>query len=102
VEPGFVDSRDGLVVKKRVNSDTEDSTGDAENPDNTENPGDAKTPVTILYIAKGDKVEDEQLVRTYNLSVTAQADSNHEYNITVILEWAEEAQDESTPVAETK
>ena len=86
VNAGFVDSRDGLVVKK----DEEASSVEADSP------------VYVCYLAKDEKVEAVQLVRTYNLSVTAQADSNHEYNITVILEWAEEAQDEETPVEGAK
>ena len=86
VNPGFVDSRNGLVVKK----------------DEAASSVEADTPVYVCYLAKDEKVEAEQLVRSYTLSITAQADSNHEYNITVILEWAPEAEDETTPVDDAK
>ena len=52
------------------------------------------------YLAKDEGVADEELVRTNDLTISALADSLVEYTITVILEWAEEAPNEDTPVEE--
>ena len=52
------------------------------------------------YLAKDESVADEELVRTNDLTISALADSLVEYTITVILEWAEEAPNEDTPVEE--
>ena len=50
------------------------------------------------YLALDENVTLDQLVRTNDLTISALADSLEEFSISVILEWAEEAPNEDTPV----
>ena len=52
------------------------------------------------YLALDEGATIDQLVRTNDLTISALGDSLEEYSITVILEWAEEAPNEDTPVEE--
>ena len=52
------------------------------------------------YLALDENVTLDQLVRTNDLTISALADSLEEFSISVILEWAEEAPNEDTPVEE--
>ena len=54
------------------------------------------------YLALDEDVTIGQLVRTNDLTISALGDSLEEYSITVILDWAEEAPNEDTPVEETE
>lgn len=50
------------------------------------------------YLALDEGVTLDQLVRTNDLTISALADSLEEFSVTIILEWAEEAPNEDTPV----
>ena len=54
------------------------------------------------YLALDEGVTVDQLVRINDLTISALGDSLEEYTVTIILQWAEEAPNEDTPVEETR
>lgn len=86
VNPGFVDSREDLLVTK-----SEEASSD-----------DVQNPVHVYTLNKRESVADDKLVRTYTLALDALADAITEYRVTIILAWAEEAPNEDTPVEESR